>query len=142
MARWPVPFPWRYTIREVRRRPLRSLLTLVGIVLGVAAVAAINLAGEATREGYAGMYGLVAGRAQLEVVTASGQGAMPASLDIIDRIPGVEQAAPVVLAPASVLTTAGPEALLVLGVDPERDPAVREYRWLRGERLAENGVVL
>jgi hypothetical protein len=33
----PYPFAWRYTIREIRR-PIRSLLTLIGIVLGVAAL--------------------------------------------------------------------------------------------------------
>ncbi len=138
----PIPFPWRYTIREVRRRPLRSALTLVGIVLGVAAVAAIGFAAEATRGGYAGMYRLLGGQAQVEVVPATGQGAMPPALDVLEKIPGVEAAAPVVLAPTSLLTTGGPEPILALGVDPEREVGVRDYKVVEGEGLGGDGLLL
>src|SRR5262245_44159251 len=86
---------WKYAIREVRRRPLRSLLTLVGIVLGVAAVTAVSLGTDATRDGYAGMFRTVAGRADLEVLPPAGQGLMPADLAAFDAIPGVRAAVPV-----------------------------------------------
>src|SRR5262245_51339193 len=123
---------WKYAIREVRRRPLRSLLTLAGIVLGVAAATAVALGTEATRDGYAGMFRAVAGRADLEVLPPAGQGVMPAELAAFDAIAGVRAAIPIVQAPASLVARGQPVPLLVLGVDPARDRAARDCDLIAG----------
>src|SRR5262245_53327518 len=134
---------WKYAIREVRRRPLRSLLTLVGIVLGVAAVTAVALGTEATRDGYAGMFQSVAGRADLEVLPPAGLGVMPADLAAFDVIPGVGTAVPIVQAPASLVSRGQPVPLLVLGVDPARDHAARDRTLVAGEDLTQaDGLLL
>src|SRR5204862_477071 len=61
------PTLWRYILRDSGRRPGRTLLTVAGIVLAVTVVTAIRLSNHATRESYAGMYRLLAGRTDLEV---------------------------------------------------------------------------
>lgn len=142
MGRWSAPFSWRYAIREIRRRPGRSLLTLIGIVLGVVAVTAVQLGSTATNDSYAGMPRIAAGRAQLEVLPALGAGSMPAMLDVVEAIPGVAAAVPIVQAPSSLLTATGPRPLLVLGVDPERDAQVRDYDVVEGGLFARDGVML
>ena len=42
---------WRYTARTLRRRPGRTLLTLLGIAIGVATAVAVSLTVEAARQG-------------------------------------------------------------------------------------------
>jgi putative ABC transport system permease protein len=137
------PFAWRYTAREVRRRPVRSLLTLVGIALGVTAVAAVTLSTQATHEAYAGMFRSAAGRAALELRCADGESPFAAPLDQAAAIPGVQAAVGVVQAPAGLLGRDGPVPLLVLGVDPERDDQVRDYRLRQGTALTpQRGLLL
>src|SRR6266576_3164015 len=62
------PTLWKYTTREVQRRPGRTLLTLAGIVIGVATVVAITATTRASRRSYQEMYEAVGGKAALEVV--------------------------------------------------------------------------
>jgi putative ABC transport system permease protein len=68
MALWQYPTLWRYTAGEMRRRPGRTLLTLLGIVIGVAAVVAISVTNTTTHQAYRDMFESLAGRAALEVV--------------------------------------------------------------------------
>src|SRR5215470_4893795 len=82
------PTLWKYTTREVQRRPGRTLLTLAGIVIGVATVVAITATTRATRRSYRAMYEAVGGRAALEVV-AVGQGGFVAE-EVKQRLRGVE----------------------------------------------------
>ena len=67
-----------YTYREFVRRPGRTLLTLAGIVIGVAGVFAIALTVNTTRHAYQQMFADLAGRAELEVVADGGSGFDPA----------------------------------------------------------------
>jgi putative ABC transport system permease protein len=127
-----LPFSWRYPIREARRRLPRTLLTLVGIALGVGAVTAASLAERAVRDNYAGIYRPVAGRAALEVVACGGwRMAMP-DLGAIESVPGVRAAAPVLLRPSALVTAGGPLPILVVGIDPRRDAAVRDWALAEG----------
>ena len=71
---------WKYTTRQVRRRPGRTLLTLLGIGIGVAAIVAIDLTVDTTTHAYRDMFAQVTDRAALEIVT-EGLGAFdPASV--------------------------------------------------------------
>ena len=40
---WKYPTLWKYTVREGQQRPGRTVLTLLGIVVGVAGVVATGL---------------------------------------------------------------------------------------------------
>src|SRR5438552_11732484 len=71
------PTLWKYTTREVQRHPGRTLLTLLGIVIGVATVVAVTATTRATRRSYRAMFEAVGGRAALEVVAPGGGGFDP-----------------------------------------------------------------
>jgi len=128
---------WSYTFRELARRPGRTLLTLLGIAIGVAAVVSVSISADTARRAYRDMFGAVGGRAELEVV-AQGLGpfaAEPLAESLAD-IEGVEAVVPLVLERA-VLTAGegGRTGVLVLGVDPQKDGATREYRLENGASL-------
>src|SRR5258708_37663542 len=106
---------WKYTLREGQRRPGRTLLTLGGIVIGVATVVAISLTTQTTRSAYRDMFDALGGRASLEVVSEA-QGDF--DLEVAGRVrqtPGVREALPVVQYPAVLTTRDGPQTVLVLG---------------------------
>ena len=63
---------WKFTLREVKSRPGRATLTLLSIVIGVAAVVAVTVGTATTHQAYQEMYESVAGRAALEVVADGG----------------------------------------------------------------------
>jgi putative ABC transport system permease protein len=144
------PFAWKYTTRELRRRPLRALLTLLGVVLGVAAATSVTLGERATHDAYPGMFNVLAGRAQLELRGPDGHAffAPPKKIDV----EGVEAFAPHVQEPAGLATHDGPEPIMVLGIHPldfrppdltRTDDGAREYRVHQGAApAARQGVWL
>lgn len=132
-----------YARREAVRRPGRTVLGLLGVVLGVAAMVASALATSAAGDAYRAMYASLTGRAGLEVV-AEGLGTFPA--DVLARVegtPGVRAAVPVVLAPAAVVAPGPRTPVLVLGIDPARDGAARSLAIVEGRGVGDgDGVVL
>ncbi len=132
---------WRISIGEIRRRPGRALLTLLGIVIGVAATVAIAICVQTTREAHREMFDEVAGRAALEVVAEGLGGFDPDVMPRVETVPGVKAAVPVVQAPAALTGKSGPVPVMVLGVDPARDAAARTFTLRRG-KLLDDGVML
>ncbi len=118
---------WAYTFRELRRRPGRTVLTLLGIVIGVAAVVAVSVAASTAGTAFQDMFAAVGGRASLEVV-AHGQGGFDGSVAAsLEAVPGVKAAVPAVQEQAALLGGKGRVTVLVMGVDPVRDRLVRDY---------------
>lgn len=129
------PFAWRYTAREVRRRPVRSLLTLAGIVLGVAAATAVGLGTRASHRAYPGMFDVLAGRAQLELRGPDGHAFFWPPEHV--SVEGVEAYASLIEEPAGLDTRDGPQPVMILGIEPPKfgppdlalsTDGVREYR--------------
>jgi putative ABC transport system permease protein len=133
---------WKYTTRQVRRRPGRTLLTLLGIGIGVAAIVAIDLTVDTTTHAYRDMFAQVTDRAALEIVT-EGLGAFdPASMADVTAEPGVRAVVPVLQQPGALVGASGPQPVLILGIDPERDRAARDYVLRDGRMLDDDGMVL
>ncbi|NLF67643.1 MAG: FtsX-like permease family protein [Candidatus Anammoximicrobium sp.] len=129
---------WKFTIREIRHRPGRATLTLLSIVLGVAAVVAVTLCGKTTRRAYREMYESLAGRTGLEVI-ADGPGMRVAGLvQSLEQLPGVQAAVPVVQQTTTAYHQGQRTHLLVLGIDPVKETAIRDYE-IREGRLFEAG---
>ena len=127
---------WRYTFRELWRRPGRTVLTLLGIIIGVAAVVSVSVASSTAGTAFQDMFAAVGGRASLEVV-AQGQGGFDASVaSSLEDVPGVKAAVPTVQEQAALLGGKGRVAVLVMGVDPARDGLVRDYVVQSGAALA------
>jgi putative ABC transport system permease protein len=135
MSLWKSATLWKYSLREMRHRPGRTLLTLAGIVIGVAAIVGIAAAVQTTRLAFREMFETVTGRASLEVVAEGMGGFDPALPERLERVAGVKAAVPVIQAPAGLIGAAGPVPVLALGVDPHRDQAAREYVLQAGHEL-------
>jgi len=134
---------WKFAFREVITRPGRAVLTLLSIVIGVAAVVSVSIATTTTRRAYQDMFAAVAGRAALEV-TADGGGRCKESLAaVVQGVPGVEAAVPVIQEQTVLGILGRRVALLAIGIDPEKDQGVRDYELSAGCFFDDGeGVVL
>lgn len=112
---------WPY----VRKHSLRSLLTVAGIVLGVAVFVGMHTANESVLEGFRRTVDRIAGAAQLQV-SAGETGFDEDVLERVQATPGVRVAVPVIEATADTGLT-GQGNLLVLGVDMTGDRSLRDY---------------
>ncbi|HTU01339.1 MAG TPA: FtsX-like permease family protein [Candidatus Sulfotelmatobacter sp.] len=111
--------------RAVTRERTRTLVTLCGVALGVAAVLAIRLANEGVLQSFRQSLDDVAGKSRL-VVRGGEPGIDERLYPTIAGVPGVEKAVPLIEAVTPV--DGQPEMLLILGVDVLSDASVREYR--------------
>jgi len=85
---------WKFTLREIKNRPGRATLTLLSIVIGVAAVVAVAVGTSSTNEACQSMYLSLAGRAALEI-NAAGDGSIEEDEAArIAETPGVRAAVP------------------------------------------------
>ncbi|MFZ5828861.1 MAG: ABC transporter permease [Planctomycetota bacterium] len=128
----------KFSLRHAVSRPGRTLLTLLSVVIGVAAVVSITIATATTRRAYTEMFAAVTGKASLEV-TAEGGGAFEeALLATVADTPGVAAATP--LLQRFQILYAGDRRVKItaLGVDPEIDKAVRDYTLAEGRIFERN----
>jgi putative ABC transport system permease protein len=134
---------WKIGWREIRKRPGRSLLTVLSIVIGVAAVVAVTMATSSTQRAFDQMFQSVAGRTSLEVTSASGSNFDENVEALISGIPGVAAVAPVIQQPTVMWFHKRQARLLSLGMDPVRDKAVHDYDLVDGHSLDDaKGVML
>ncbi|HEX5856146.1 MAG TPA: ABC transporter permease, partial [Thermoanaerobaculia bacterium] len=113
-------------LRPAARDRLRFFLTVSGIAVGVATIAAIRLANASVLASFSSTIDFVAGKASITVL-ADGPGIPEAALS---RLAWLRRAG-ATLAPAITETAAAGaadgEVVEVLGIDPLADGAAREY---------------
>jgi putative ABC transport system permease protein len=121
---------WQVSIPEIRKHLLRNILTLAGIVLGVAIFVAVRSANSSLKAALRDTIDQIAGKAVLEV-TAGPAGMPESTVDEVRAVPGVSAAVPVIEA---VVHTTDPAQgnILILGVDMAGDRSMRDYS-LEGE---------
>ncbi len=134
---------WKFTLRGIFSRPGRTALTFLSLVIGVAIVVAVSIATRTTRAAYHQMFSTLSGGAALEVVAEGGGTFDLALLEQVQAVAGVQSAVPV-LQQFTVIRFDGKRvSLLVLGVDPQRDKAIRSYKLLEGNLWGpEGGLIL
>ena len=151
----------RLSIREIRSRPARSLLTLLSIVIGVSAIVATYLASDSAQLAQIAMVRAVTGNASLEIEAVGGASFDGKPLEPVAKLPGVKIASPVLrrysnmtvkrpqengsLAATDDLSqptdkkiggkVAGRYRVQLLGVVPELDRQVRSYTLIAGTEL-------
>ena len=118
--------------RSLAARPLRTLLTVSGVALGVAIVAATLLANQASADALERAAQEIFGRAQLRVRAFNDEGFTPRTVSELRRIPGVLNAAAVAERYGIGVTTApGPDeqvfTMLAIGVDAADDSRIRDW---------------
>jgi putative ABC transport system permease protein len=124
---------WKFTLRELKNRPGRATLTLLSIIIAVSAVVAVNVSSSTTRRAYEEMYAKLAGRAALEVIAEGGGAYDEATVAQLEKVPGVKTAVPIFRGHAKLFRKTGRLLFFVMGIDPLRDEAVRDYRLVDGE---------
>ncbi|MGE0609140.1 MAG: FtsX-like permease family protein [Pirellulales bacterium] len=125
---------WRFTLRQIKSRPGRATLTLLSIVLGVAAVVAVSIATAATRQAYNGMFMALAGRADLEVVGLAGESFPEGEvLSWLSQVPGVQAVTPVVQKQTVIyLSNMERFGTSVMGIDPQSSQQFRDFKLVDG----------
>lgn len=142
------------TLRNLRARMTRTLLTTLGIVMGVAVILAIDVTNETTFASIRHLFDETAGRANIVVEPkTNGQGLDPGLAADVRRVPGVLMVAPSIhersyLPPQlgrviGDLSLGGGDGVTrggttVLGIDPALDPQVRIYQVKTGRLLSES----
>lgn len=121
-------------------RPLRPLLTLLGIALGVALFIAIHLINGSTIGFFRTSVTAFSGKAQLSI--AGGEAGFPEDkLDVVREVEGVATAVPLVEARATFTARDGSrKSLMVFGVDLLNEAAVRSYQ-ASGKQAIEDPLV-
>ena len=112
---------WQY----VRKHLLRSLLTIAGIVLGVAVFVGMHTANQSVLTAFTNTVDRIAGATQLQI-TAGEAGFEEEILERVQGVPEVRVAVPVIEAVAMPETRAKGN-LLILAVDMTGDRSLREY---------------
>ena len=121
----------RFIVRALLRDRARTVVTLVGLTLGVAVVVAIRLANASSIRGFETALDVVAGKTSLEIVGA-GVGVPETQLRALGWLRDYGRVSPVIDRTAQVRAPDGTEyPVRVLGVDVLRDRPFREYRLLR-----------
>lgn len=113
------------SIRHVFDSPLRSLLTLVGVAVGVATLVGISSINRSVMDAFRSTIDTVAGKADL-TVAAESTGFPEELLDTVRAVPGVTHAAGSLSVVAPVTGERG-ENLYLMGVDLLDDGFFRTY---------------
>src|SRR6478752_7795392 len=90
---------WKFAWREARMRPSRAILTLLSIVIGVAAVVAVTIASSTTGHAFDQIFKTVAGKADLEVVAPVGTSFADKVATKLQELPSVKMVAPIIKRP-------------------------------------------
>jgi len=141
----------RFVIRNLRQRLARTILTLFGIVLGVAVILAISITNESTLASIDAVFNEASGKAHLVIESAqlTGEGFDQGVLSRVQSTEGVQVAVPSIQVRTllasqadqwqlalSIAGAADGEELLLYGIDPAVDDQAREYRMVAGDFLA------
>ena len=137
-----------FSLRACLGRRGRTTLTILSIVIGVAAVVAVSNASQTTRLAYKLMFSAVSGKAALEISKSGESGFEESLVTKIEALkddqgkPLVSTAAPMIYRQA-LLSVAGKRIqIYALGIDPERDRAVRDFKIAAGTHLKDTHDLL
>lgn len=135
------------SLRNLRDRFQRTLLTAIGIVLGVGIVFGVLTLSETMSSAFGNLFSRAFGAADLTVTAAGGNGSFDEGVvEKVRGIPEVQSAAPRLSQPASLLLPESDEnglpkvkELRVLGVEPETAALATDFELAEG-RYPEEGA--
>ncbi|MGD0519264.1 MAG: FtsX-like permease family protein [Thermoguttaceae bacterium] len=124
---------WKFTIREIKSRPGRATLTLLSIVISVAAVVAVTVSKNTTHQAYKD-YESVAGRAAFEVVADQERFFDTRIIKTLKQVAGVKTVIPLVQKyPTRLTFNKQRPSIMVMGVDPRRNELYQDYELKQGD---------
>jgi putative ABC transport system permease protein len=107
---------WTVSFREVERRPVRALLTLLGIGLGLATVVATRLTAQTVSVAYRELFESAVGAPGLEVTAPALAGFDPQVARCLDGVPGLRAVCPRVHGAVTVVGPSGGVGVPLLGI--------------------------
>jgi putative ABC transport system permease protein len=117
---------WRLSLRRLRRRPLQTILLVLGVAIGVAMMVSIDLANGSARRAFELSTDAVTGRTTHRIVPTDSNGLDEDVYRQLRRELGYTLAAPVV--EGYVLADSlGDQPLRLVGIDPFAEPPFRSY---------------
>lgn len=137
------------TFRSLSTRRMRTILTLFGIIIGVACIFAINFTNESAYRSITGIFEGTTGKVDLEIRSSANVGGVPDTLvDDAAQVPGVAVAAGTLKLPAALAGEdqtqidlnffgTGAGGLMLHGIDPAIDPQLRDYTITAGRFLRD-----
>jgi putative ABC transport system permease protein len=136
---------WKFAWREARQRPSRAILTLLSIVIGVAAVVAVTIASGTTNRAFDEIFQTVAGKAELEVTGPIGNSFKADIATEVRKLPMVQTVAPLLKRNTILYVGKAKQyRLIALGIDPAVDQEVRNYDVVKGKMVTDQtgGIML
>jgi putative ABC transport system permease protein len=131
------------TVRQLRSRKARALLTLLSIMIGIGATISVQMATTNTRAAYRRMSEMVGGQGALEVVAEDGDRFSESLVEQVASTPGVRAALPLLHRPTIVYFKGQRTKLVALGVDPARYTGSLAFELQAGRFFdAGNDIVL
>jgi ABC-type lipoprotein release transport system permease subunit len=133
---------WKVSFREMAAHRGRAILTAGSIVVGVAAVVAVRLSVDSVRQSFGAMQAAVSGEKFLLVDAPAGS-LFPESLaETLAGVPGVREATPVYERSTVMYSGERSVRLVLVGVDPQRSNALRDYTLAEGQTLSGGNQLL
>ena len=128
-------------VRTLTARPLRSILTIVGVALGVGVLSASLTLGAGLDAAINRTVKDLVGNADLRISSFLERGLSDTTVDAIRTMDGVAVASPIVERQTFLRATPGNNSgtVTVVGVDPETYPAVHPLDLVGGSLLARLG---
>ncbi len=114
------------SIKRIWLQKVHTLMTVIGICLGVAAIVSIGIVNKSVLRSFEDSINRVTGRAALQV-TGAASGFPEGMIDLVQKVPGVEYAVPVIDT-QGILVGAKEQSLMILGVDVLQDGNIRDYK--------------
>ena len=134
----------RYAWRSLAARPARSLLTILGIALGVGLLVASLGVNAGLDASVARTVQSMTGRSDLRVSAFAETGLSAATLDQLAAVPGVALTAPAIERRSYLSSDPGrptsAQPVTVLGVDPVREVRIRDLTLSSGKGLSADNA--
>ncbi len=129
---------WRTSLRRIARRPLQTVLFVIGVAIGVAMMVSIDLANRSATRAFELSTDAITGRATHRLV--GGPGGLDQAFYIrLKREIGFEAAAPIVEGYVAIFAL-GDQPFRLVGVDPFAEPPFRSYFAETSGRLVDGGI--
>ena len=129
--------PWRFFWNNLRLRPIRTLLTILSIAGGVAAVVAVLQSTAATRGELDSLHQTLASPVAMEIVAADANPFAPEDLPDVSNQPGIAAAIPVFSVFSKLVADGGEARGISIGVDMEQYRRIRDFEMTAGRVCSE-----
>jgi len=131
-----VTLPWR----EARRNPIRTLLAVLSVTIGVAAVVSVRLGSTSAKEAFYKLQEAVTGKFDLEIVAEDATPFDASIAQTVQKVPGVASVAPLVLFRKTALYAHGRRLIVsAVGIDETDREALSQYEQQGGQTLGAFG---